>query len=92
MNATNESSLRPLNIDFDQYTDGDIEFKNELVSLMIIDLRDLQKSLVLATQSNNPEIYLKACHKARTTVVILNDPELILVLEELKTSGARESK
>ena len=89
-NMKNEKSLRPLYIDFDQHTDGDVEFKKELVALMIEDIGELQKSLVTATQSNNPDVFLKGCHKSKTTVDMVNDKELNLLLEDLEARIVQE--
>ena len=83
-NMKNGNSLRPLNIDFDLHTDGDAEFKRELVSLMIADIGELQKSLSQATRLNNPDIFLKGSHKSKTTVDMVNDQELTLLVEELE--------
>jgi len=83
-NMENENDLRTLNIDFDQYTDGDAEFKQELVSLMIDDIGELQKSLGQATASNDPGIFLRGCHKSKTTVEMVNDKELTLLLAEME--------
>ena len=82
-NMENGNDLRPLNIDFDQYTDGDADFKQELVSLMIDDIGELQKSLAQATASNDPEIFLRGCHKSKTTVEMVSDKDLTLLLAEM---------
>ena len=84
----NERGLRPLLIDFDQYTDGDADFKLELISLMVVDIGELQKSLVQATRLNDPELFKKGCHKSKTTVAMVDDKELILLLEDLEIQMA----
>ena len=89
-NMKNAKSLRPLYIDFDQHTDGDAEFKKELVALMMEDLAELQKSLEVATRSNNPDVFLKGRHKSKTTVDMVNDKELNLLLEELEARIVQE--
>ena len=89
-NMKKEKGQRPLYIDFDQHTDGDAEFKRELVSLIIADITELQKSLVAATRSNNPDVFLKGCHKSKTTVEIVNDKEFSLLLEELEAKIVQE--
>ncbi|HMI64525.1 MAG TPA: response regulator [Cyclobacteriaceae bacterium] len=89
-NMKNDKSLRPLHIDFDQHTDGDVEFKKELVSLMMEDIAELQKSLEVATRSNNPDVFLKGRHKSKTTVEMVNDKELNLLLEELEARIVQE--
>src|SRR5258706_7473393 len=89
-NMKNEKNLRPLHIDFDQHTDGDAGFKKELVALMMEDIAELQKSLEVATRSNNPDVFLKGCHKSKTTVDMVNDKELNRLLEELEARIVQE--
>jgi DNA-binding response OmpR family regulator len=89
-NMKKASGLRPLYIDFDQHTDGDPEFKRELVSLLIADIAELQKCLVTAIRSNNPDIFLKGCHKSRTTMEMMNDREFSLILQELEERIVQE--
>jgi hypothetical protein len=86
MNSTkNKTGLRRLNIDFDQFPDADTEFQQELVSLMIADLRELHQCMSDAARLHDPELFLKGIHKANTTVRMINDAELIERLEQLKT-------
>lgn len=66
---------RPLFINFDQYTDGDAEFKKELIYLMIDNLKEVQHSLVEAAKNNKLEIFEKTCHKIKPTLSILEDNE-----------------
>jgi len=83
-NTKNDVGLRPLSIDFDQYTDGDATFKKELVSLIMVDIDEVQKALKDAVQLNDPDVFFKGCHKAKTTINMVNDPDVIRLLEELK--------
>lgn len=80
------SDTRPLFVDFNAYTDGDDEFKKELVDLMIDDLRELQQTLHLAAENNDIPLFQKVCHKIKTTLHMLDDPEFSGMLEELKTN------
>jgi hypothetical protein len=53
------SETRPIFVDFNAYTDGDDEFKKELVDLMIDDLRELQQTLHLAAQHSDAPLFQK---------------------------------
>jgi hypothetical protein len=74
--AVLQSANRPLYINFDQYTDGDTDFKKELIVLMIDNLNELQNSLKEATQKNSLEIFEKTCHKVKPTLSMLEDKDL----------------
>jgi hypothetical protein len=86
------SARRPLFIDFDLHTDGDQDFKNELVTLMIDNVRELQRAYQ-ALAKNGHESFLKAAHKMKSTIEIINDKDLSDIVakfsdaEEVKKSG-----
>ena len=80
----NESCLMELHIDFDKYTDGDLDFQRELVSLIATDIMELHRSIVNAFKLNDPEILRRGCHKAATTLEMIDDPELTSLINELK--------
>lgn len=75
---------RPLFIDFNQYTDGDVDFKKELISLMIDNLKEIQTSLKEASQKNDIEIFDKTCHKIKPTLSMLEDKDLIEIIQGIK--------
>lgn len=79
----------PLRIDFDEYTDGDKSFKDELITLMLVDLAELQRSLGESRRVEDPLIFHKAAHKAKTTLDMTNNDELKSLVEEIveKTSS-----
>jgi hypothetical protein len=77
-----KSSARPLFIDFDAYTDGDQDFKKELIVLMIDNLRELQQ--ILRPESHDIQIFHKVCHKVKATLVMLDDAEVLEIIEQLK--------
>ena len=80
---------RPLFINFNLYTDGDADFKKELISLLIDNVRELQQSL-LSTAQNASNFFLGVLHKVTSTVGMLCDKEFSEMLEEIKmmcTSG-----
>lgn len=86
------SETRPLFIDFNAYTDGDDEFKKELVDLMIDDLRELQQTLHLAAPHNDAPLFLKVCHKIKTTIHMLDDPEFSAAVDEVKANVTDTSR
>jgi hypothetical protein len=77
---------RPLFIDFDEYTDGDAEFKKELVVSMVSNLQELQQVLPEALQNNDVALFNKLCHKIKVTLEMLKDEELLETIEQLKTN------
>ena len=80
----NSNNRKPLSVDFDLHTDGDQEFKCELIALMIDNVRELKDSLVQACKMNKPELFREASHKVKPTISILNDQELMDAIESLK--------
>src|SRR5258706_7948001 len=90
--GSDEVGLRPLDIDFHQYTDGDADFKRELVSLMVNDIAEMQKSVMQALDMNNPDLFLRALHKSKTTINMVNDSEMVLLLEDLKSCAVEGNK
>jgi hypothetical protein len=76
---------RPLFINFDEYTDGDVEFEKELVVSMISNLRELQQVLPEAVQNKDVSLFNKVCHKIKVTLEMLKDEELLGTIEQLKT-------
>jgi hypothetical protein len=65
---------RKLLIDFDAYTDGDAEFKGELVALMIDNLIELEETVQRAGKGNDLKLFDAVCHKVKATVEMLADP------------------
>jgi hypothetical protein len=85
MRFTTTNKLRPLNIKFDIYSDSeDNEFKSELVTLMKGSVRELQLSAAEAFNQRNSDIFKKAAHKAKSTLVLLDDSEFFVVVDDLK--------
>jgi len=83
------SSFRPLFVDFKLHADDDPDFKLELIELMIGNLSELRSSLELSRKENNPEIYLRACHKVKVSLTLLNDQEFTDAAEELKNPSTQ---
>lgn len=75
---------RPLCIDFNTLTDGDEVYKKKLISMLIVNVLELQRAQLLADSQNNPVIFLTACHKMTFTLEILNDDDLNEFVRQLK--------
>ena len=82
-NISSSSIQRPLFINFDLYTDGDLDFKREFINLLISNIHELQRSL-LDPKQNASKIFLDVHHKVKPTISILNDQELTETLEEIR--------
>ena len=84
MNASaRPTGNRPLFIDFNLHTDGDEVFKKELITLMIDNLRELLSAQDHSQKKNDHSFFLKACHKMKSTLTMLDDKELLQVVHEL---------
>lgn len=79
-----KTTPRTLFIDFDTYTDGDLEFKKELIESMIDNLVELQETVLRASQNNDASIFQKVCHKVKPTLQMLDDKELLETVAQLK--------
>lgn len=66
-----------------QFTEGDPQFKAELVLSMIANLNELRQSIKEAILLT-PDIYYNTVHKLATTLAVINDDELSRALELLK--------
>ena len=81
----NETMLkRTISIDFDAYADNDPDFKQELTAIMIDNLQELKRAYSLSVMQNNLDVFLRACHKMKTTLFMLGDAELSAIVEDLK--------
>ena len=79
-----QAPIRPLFIDFDQYTDGDPIFKLEFTQLMIDNLHELQQGIHDSLCTNDGKPFSLKYHKVAATVEMLNDAELIETLNMLR--------
>jgi hypothetical protein len=70
---------RKLSIDFELYTEGDLQLKKELVTMMIQNVRELDHALEYAVL--RPEQLKKTIHKIVPTISIINDYEFAEVLQ-----------
>jgi hypothetical protein len=80
------SEPRPLFIDFDAYTDGDADFKKELITLIIDNLRELQEAAVRASEKNDGPLFDKCCHRIKATLTMLDDQALFEKVDQLKAN------
>jgi len=87
-----KSDNRPLHINFEDYTDNDSEFKQELIGLMIKDIKELQQSFDMLTLEKDHEIFKNTCHKIVGTISMLNDKEFTNTIEALKIQGSGEDR
>src|SRR5688572_27083072 len=76
---------RPLHVDFDKYTDGDSDFKRELVVLMIDNISELLQSAKSVETDINQ--FLKVIHKIKPTIEMLEDPELNDTITSIKSGN-----
>jgi hypothetical protein len=70
----------------DAYTDGDPDFKQVLIPLIIENLLELQQALHWANERCDLSFFHKACHKASTTLDMLECKEFMDIVEELKAN------
>jgi CheY-like chemotaxis protein len=77
---TSHVGRRDVFIDFELYTDGDLDFKKELISLIIDNLRELQKAILVGDK----ECFLSVSHKVKTSIVMLNDDEFCESMDSFK--------
>jgi hypothetical protein len=76
---------RPLHVDFDKYTDGDSDFKKELVVLMIDNISELMQSLKSADKDTQD--FQKVVHKIKPTIEMLEDNELNDIIASIKSGS-----
>ena len=83
---------RALFIDFNLYAENDPDFKEELIELMIENLRELQQAYARSVEQLDPELFRKACHKVNTTLTMLEDRDLNAAVEDLKNPEVDKSR
>lgn len=75
---------KKLNIHFDTYTDGDQNYKLELINLILANIRELQQAVHNAYHLKQFHSYQNTAHKVKSSILLLNDPELTRLFEEVK--------
>ena len=74
----------------DMYTEGNLDFKKELIGHLIKNIEELKSSLESSLKSKDPEPFYAAAHKCRTTLTMLGDIELLRVVDEVKDALQHE--
>jgi response regulator RpfG family c-di-GMP phosphodiesterase len=69
----------------DKCTDGDMEFRRELAQLLANNISELLTNIEKALKLNDPTIFVRAVHKTKTTLSILDDGELSETLNRLQS-------
>lgn len=86
MNPTINPAIRTLSDKLNAFTDGDLAFKEELIQLMIRNLRELQESI------KTPDTFEKTHHKVKSTLTILDVEEInSLIIEIMPAKGSPRS-
>lgn len=73
-----------INLDF--YAEGNAGFKRKLAGLLILSVQELQQSLKDSLTKKNPEIFKKACHKEKTTLIILGNSDFLRLTTDINES------
>jgi CheY-like chemotaxis protein len=85
--SNKEPGERRLFVDFDVYTDGDEEFKHELINLMIQNMHELNYAVEQTCYGHTSDILEKTVHKVKPTLCMLNDSELLDVISLLRETS-----
>ncbi|MBT1701886.1 response regulator [Chryseosolibacter indicus] len=83
---------RPLKIKFELYADSDTTFKQELIALIISNLRELQEASYKALYSQEINLFQSKSHKIKSALILLDDHEYNIVVEDLKHSLSADTK
>jgi PAS domain S-box-containing protein len=70
----------------DMYTEGNLDFKKELIGHLMKNIQELQGALEVSVAQKDPTHFQIAAHKCRTTLTMLGDHELLNIVEEVKES------
>ena len=76
---------RPMRIRFELFTDTNPDFKFELISLMIKNLREIEHAAYKTFYSGESRTFASAAHKVKSTLMLLDDQELSFTVNDLKT-------
>jgi PAS domain S-box-containing protein len=68
----------------DQYSGTDTKVNLDLAHRMINNIHALQQALVSSMEENDSEIFVRACHKMKTTISILKDTHFSGEINDLK--------
>jgi len=75
----------------DMYTEGNIDFKRQLIGHLMKNIEELKASLEISIKTKDPSTFQAAAHKCKTTLTMLGDHELLKVVDEVKQALEKES-
>ena len=70
----------------DMYTEGNLDFKKELIGHLMKNIEDLKLALDTSIHAKNSNAFHSAAHRCRTTLTMLGDHELLKVVDEVKNA------
>ncbi|MBX2914839.1 MAG: PAS domain S-box protein [Cyclobacteriaceae bacterium] len=76
----------------DQYTEGNVELKKQLIVLFKDNLLEVQQKFFEALEKDTPDLFLGSLHKAITTIRMIDSVELTTTLEEIGNQIKTEQK
>ena len=79
-----QPGTKKLYINFGNYTNGDSRYKLELINLIAANIRELQQAVHNAYHLKQIHVYQNTATKVKSSVLLLNDSELMLLYEEVK--------
>jgi PAS domain S-box-containing protein len=68
----------------DKYSDGNMMVSIDIAKRMINNIVSLDKSLQNSIDQQNSEVFIRACHKMKTTIGILEDSEFSNIINDIK--------
>ncbi|HEX8060767.1 MAG TPA: PAS domain S-box protein, partial [Cyclobacteriaceae bacterium] len=74
----------------DMYTEGNLDFKKELIGHLMKNIEELKSALETSIISKDSKPFNLAAHKVRTTLTMLGDNELLKVVDEVKSALEHE--
>jgi len=84
MSTESSQSLRSVNIRFDAYGEDDPEFKADLIMLMVDNLLELKEAAKACSETKDGKAFSAVIHKTKSTINLLDDPDLFLNIESIK--------
>ncbi len=81
-----------MQINFELYIDSDdVEFKLELVVLMINNLEELKNTSARAWEHHDVNLYNACTHKTKSTAILLDDSEFNQAIEDVRVQLSGEA-
>jgi PAS domain S-box-containing protein len=77
-------------VSLDMYTEGNMDFKKELIGHLMKNIEDLKTSLEISVKEKRSDAFQTAAHKCRTTLTMLQDHELLRVVDEVRVALEKE--